>query len=98
MRKGFRKDMIAILRKHGSDVNKPHRFDFYLYVPNKDYADKVEKKLKASGFNAKCSRADRSWLLVASKTITPATANLPDHARFFEQLAVAVGGAFDGWG
>ena len=97
MSKTFAEDVRTALRTNGSDIRKPHVFDFYLYVPMKNYAMIVANKIRRSGFTVKVSRSGRRWLVVASKTIVPATAGLADQARFFEEIAAAVGGEFDGW-
>lgn len=36
-------------------------------------------------------------LCLAKKTLIPEKADLGDQARFFEQIADALGGEFDGW-
>ena len=97
MSKAFAEKVLATLRKNGSDINKPHRFDFFVYVPKRVYTLKAADRVRRSGFAAKVSGSKKPCLVLASKTIIPATANLADHVRFFEQIAAAVGGEFDGW-
>jgi hypothetical protein len=95
----FQNEVLEQLREFGSDLTKPHDFEFYLYVPTKAYAEKAAK-IRSSGFSAaEVSRAasGSGWLCLARKTIIPEHANLSDHARFFEEVAAAVGGDFDGW-
>ena len=100
MSKAFQKEVLGQLRKHGSDISKPHNFEFYLHVPTKAHAEKAVVKIRASSFaGATLSRctSGSGWLCLATKTIVPAKADLADHARFFEQIAAALGGEFDGW-
>ncbi len=93
----FANEILDSLQKNGSRLSKPHEFSFFVEVPVKENALKVEEKCKLSGFHAKTSRSGRRWMVTASKVITPATANLDDYGRFFKQLANAVNGVFDGW-
>ena len=96
----FKNEVLEQLRESGSDLTKPHAFEFYIYVPTQDYANKAAQKIRNSGYSsAEVSRAasGSGWLCLARKTIIPEQADLSDHARFLEQVAAAVGGEFDGW-
>lgn len=96
----FQNEVLEQLRESGSDLTKPHDFEFYLYIPTKAYADKAAEKIRNSGFSAaEVSRpaSGSGWLCLARKTIIPDQANLSNLARFLEQIAAAVGGEFDGW-
>jgi hypothetical protein len=97
MNRAFAKEVLATLRKNGSDVTKPHCFEFYIYVPKQAYAAKAANKIRQSGFAVEISRSGKRWLVLASKTLIPATADLADQGRFFREVAQAVGGDFDGW-
>ena len=100
MSKTFQKGVLKQLREKGSDLTKPHDFEFYLYVPTKPYAAKAAEKIRRNGFSgAEVRRAESGsgWLCLARKTIIPEKADLADHARFLEQVAAALGGEFDGW-
>ena len=100
MSETFEKEVLQQLRANGSDLTKPHGFEFYLYVPTKLYADKAAEKLRASGFSGAeltPAASGSGWLCLARKTIIPEKADLADHARFLEQVAAALGGEFDGW-
>jgi hypothetical protein len=100
MSDAFQKEVLEQLRENGSDITKPHHFEFYLYVPTRPNADKAAEKIRMSGFSsAAVSRATSGggWLCLASKTIVPKQADLAQYARFMEQVATALGGEFDGW-
>jgi hypothetical protein len=97
MSETFAEKVLATLRKNGSDLTKPHRLDFYVYVPKQTYATKAATKIRECGFDTDLSRSGKRWLIVASKTMVPARADLADQGRFFEEVAQAVGGDFDGW-
>ena len=96
----FQKEVLQQLRDNGSDLAKPHDFEFYLYLPTRTLAAKASDKIRESGFSAgEVSRSapGDAWLCVAKKTLVPEKADLADHARFVEQIADALGGEFDGW-
>ena len=100
MSETFQQEVLEQLRESGSDLTKPHNFEFYFYVPTEADADKAVEKIRSSGFStAEVSRAasGSGWLCLARKTIIPDQADLSDHARFLEQVAAAVRGEFDGW-
>jgi hypothetical protein len=93
----FGEEVLATLRRNGSDTTKAHRLDFFVYAPEQASASKAANRICECGFKAEVSRAGKRWLIVASKTLVPATADLAENGRFFEQIAEAVGGDFDGW-
>lgn len=100
MRITFQQEVLQQLRDNGSDLIKPHDFEFYLYFATRALADQAADKIRQSGFteaDVTRSASGTSWLCVATKTIVPATANLADHARFFEESTAALDGEFDGW-
>jgi hypothetical protein len=97
MSKTFAKEVLAMLRKHGSDVSKPHQFEFYLQIPAKPDATQAAREIRRNGFTAKVSRLGKLWVIVAGKKLIPATTDLVEHAHFFQKMALAVGGEFDGW-
>jgi len=93
----FRDEVLSVLRTNGSDTSKPHAVEYHVYVPKKVFTDKMANKVKESGYVVKIQRAGKHWLCIAGKTFVPEEADLNDHARFFDQIANAVGGVFDGW-
>jgi Regulator of ribonuclease activity B len=100
MSETFKQEVLDQLRESGSDIAKPHKFEFYLYVLTKVDADIAAAKMLQSGFlSAKVSKAssDNSWLCLVGKTLVPIESDLNDHARFFREVAAALGGEFDGW-
>lgn len=100
MSAAFQKEVLRQLRRNGSDLSMPHDFEFFIYLPTKAIANAVASQIRRTGFAAaEVSRAGsgNGWLCIASKSLVPSAADLSKHARFFERLAAAGGGEFDGW-
>ncbi len=96
---GFRKEVLKQLRASGSDTNGPHTIEFFLYLPTQSAAETAAKRLRESEFEARVSPSGsgNGWLCKASITLVPITAALNEIGRFFEQMAAALDGDFDGW-
>jgi hypothetical protein len=83
----------------GSDISKPHNFDFYLYVPSEVAARQAADKVRESEFAAEVlpGASGGNWLCRATITIVPEVAPLDEIGNFLEQVATALDGEFDGW-
>jgi hypothetical protein len=82
----FQAEVLQRLRENGSDLTKPHDFEFYVYLTTRPLARKAADKIRQSGFAAaevSRSASGDAWLCVAKKTLIPEKADLADHARFF---------------
>lgn len=95
----FSREVLGQLRNLGSDINKPHNFDFYLYLPSETLAWDAAKSVREKGFAAKVmpSTQGDKWLCRASKTFVPEPEPLHDIDHFFTSLAASLHGVFDGW-
>src|SRR5687767_1013434 len=95
----FRKEVLDQLERMGSDVTRPHGFDFYLYLPTASAAADAAEKVRERDFAAEVTQGTKpgTWLCKATKSITPAVAPLEDIGTFFTQIADALNGEFDGW-
>ena len=92
--------VIAQLKKAGSDLSKPHPIEFFLYVPTREAADRLAAKVRESHFRAEVKPAAQGseWLVLATKSLVPTVANLVEVRNQFTALAVAEKGEYDGWG
>ena len=92
--------VIAQLRKAGSNLSKPHEVEFFLYVPTPDAADRLASKLHALHFGAKVDEAAQGpgWLVLATKSMIPTESALVAIRTQFTALAAAENGEYDGWG
>ena len=99
MSQAFRKEVLDQLSEMGSDTTQPHGFNFYLYVPTQEAARQAADKVRESEFAAEVmpGPSGSNWLCRASITIVPAIAPLDEIGSFFEQVAAALHGDFDGW-
>jgi hypothetical protein len=96
-------DLGAVIRSAlqgaGSDIEKVHAFDFYLYFPAEAGARAAGERLKKESFAVEVRRAANAdeWLCLARKQLTPKTAPFAEYSRIFEMLATEFNGDFDGW-
>jgi hypothetical protein len=94
--------VIEQLRTAGSDVQKPHAVEFFLYFPSEAGALHVAQKLHAMGFvsEVKAAAAGSSlpWLLFATRSMVPRLEELSRLRILLGELATAEQGQYDGWG
>ncbi len=90
---------IAQLKRAGSDLKKPHRVDFYLYLPTREKADNVAFELTAERFCVEVERgaSGNDWLCLATKEIVPDANTLLSLREMLSKLAADYGGEYDGW-
>jgi len=95
----LRTEVLAQLRRDGSDTSKPHGFDFYLYLPTEPAARRAGERLKTNDYRVEIRRAatGTNWLCLAKTTLAPDTAPLAEIGTLFTQLAREFQGDFDGW-
>jgi hypothetical protein len=94
----LRTQVLKELREVESDVSKPHKFDFYLYVPTEEAARAAKKKL-VGDFDVQIQEAalGPGWLCLSRATLIPESAPLEKIGIRFKELAVEFAGEFDGW-
>ena len=92
--------ILAQLRKAGSDLAKPHHPEFFLYAPTEAGAQQVAGKLRADGFSTDVKHAatGTDWLCTARKELILTPDGLADLRRQFGALLASIGGHYDGWG
>lgn len=94
-------DVIAQLRKAGSDLNKTHPVEFFLYFPTEDAARRVGDALFALGFAPAIRPASSGaldWLVLATRTLVPTVEVMRQLRRDLSALSAVEGGEYDGWG
>src|SRR5262245_18281730 len=84
----------------GSDLSKPHKVDFLLYLPDEDRATKTCDVLKKEDYTGKVQRGAQGpqWQCLATNSLVPSHAEIVAIGRHMEDLAKLHGGSYDGWG
>ncbi len=99
-------DIIAQLKRNGSDVTKPTDVVHYLYIPARRDAEEASRRSVAAGYRAAVGEplgklpngtVEKRYSVVAHKTMVPSLGNVRRARTFFESLAHRFGGEYDGW-
>jgi hypothetical protein len=87
------------LSEAGSDLSKPHPFDFYLYHSEQSGAELLCSALNSEGFEVRIGEGATGgdWLCLASFTMLPTIENLTELDTTFTRLIDQYGGEYDGW-
>jgi|SRR5208282_5035561 len=97
----FRAEVLQQLNKLDSDTRRPHNFDFYLYLPSEPAAKAAAEKVRDSKLlvhaQVVSNISGEKWLCRVTTTLVPEIAPLDEFGKFFEQVATALQGDFDGW-
>jgi len=97
----FRVEVLQQLHNMGSDTSRPHSFDFYLYLPSELAAKAATEKVRDSKLlihaQVGSNISGEKWLCRVTTTLVPEVAPLDEIGKFFEQVATALQGDFDGW-
>ncbi len=90
---------LESLREAGSDMTRPHPFDFYLYHPEQAGARQICEQLTAQGFGTQVQEGAVAgeWLCLVDRTMVPTLENLNAIQATLAELAGQLGGEYDGW-
>ena len=93
------RDVLDQLRAAGSDLNKPHRIEFYLYLASEADAEAVGRELRPMGYAVAVRPGvnGTNWLCLASRTMLPTIQGLSEARGVLSPLALRYRGAYDGW-
>ena len=88
------------LARAGSDLTRPHRIEFFLYLPERAAADAVAQELSAEGYATEVSQEEQAsdWLCLATRVLVPDMAALRSCRGRLTALAESHQGVYDGWG
>jgi hypothetical protein len=91
--------VLAALRKAGSELDLPHPLRHYLYVPERSGADAAADCLRREGFKAevKLGALGDQWLVLATHLMVPTPDGVARVRARFEQLAAEHHAEYDGW-
>lgn len=95
----LRVEVVAQLKRTGSDVSKVHQFDFYFYMPTESRSKGIAEELQKQGLQTRISPSAKgfSWLCLASGAFVPDSPKLREFGELFLKLSTKHGGEFDGW-
>jgi regulator of RNase E activity RraB len=101
-RRGIDGDASTIeeLARAGSDLSRPHRIEFFLYLPSRPAADGVAEELRREGFlvEVQAEQDSADWLCLATREMLPDLGALRRWRDRLTALAEARQGVYDGWG
>jgi hypothetical protein len=91
--------IIAHLRKAGSNLAKPHHILFFLKVPPGEGASRLVSKLRELNFDANVDRfaTDTLLLVVATKSLSPSDTDFVSLRKQLSALALEEKGEYEGW-
>ena len=92
-------EVLDQLRSAGSNLTKPHRIEFYLFLPSQADAEAAAAELRSMGYSVTVGGGpnQNNWLCLASRTMMPTMQELTDARVLFKGLALRYKGAYDGW-
>ena len=92
--------VLIQLKKAGSNLSKPHKIEFFLYLPGEAAAKTAASRIQEQGFQTtvKARLTSTDWLCAARKTMVPELSELQRIRRDFDRLTHELGGHYDGWG
>jgi regulator of RNase E activity RraB len=93
-------DNLEELARAGSDLERPHEIEFFLYFEARSEAEAVAEQVRREGFVAEIrpTETENCWLCLATRVMRPELAELRQLRARFTALTEASGGAYDGWG
>ena len=88
------------LRKRGADLARPRHVLHFLYFADQTSAQSAAATLSAGGYDTTVGPPDDSvaaWLVRAETTRVVDETTVPAYRHWFEHVADAHGGEYDGW-
>ena len=67
------KDLAVLqrLKELGSDLNKPHTVDFFLYFPSEEQARSAASEIEREGYKVRVDRAPTPWWRISRSVPFP---------------------------
>ena len=92
--------VVAQLRRAGSDVSRPHKVDFFLLFTSEQSAKGAAVELTRREFQVDGAPTQRQavWTCQASRLMVPKESELQQLRSELSALAHTYGGTYDGWG
>ncbi len=92
-------EVLARLRKQGSDLSKPHRVEFFLHFPTRTSAVRAAESVQAAGFSTELGlgTGTEHHVVCATREMVPDKSALADIRARFDVLASSFGGTYEQW-
>lgn len=103
----FDREIVRELVAAGSDVNKPARVLYSLYIPSRSDAETAARQLRSAGYGASVQlplgklpdgRKETRYWLVATDRAAPSLGHARRARRYFDAVARHYHGEYSGWG
>ncbi len=98
--------VLQALAAAGSDLSKSTDIVFYLYIPERDDAERCYTELWEHGYRARVSTplgelpsgaSEHRWSVISNLEAVPTPATILASRELMEHLAQKFGGDYDGW-
>lgn len=91
---------LGELARAGSNLEKRHEMEFFLYLPNQSAAEEVAGQLSNEGFQVEVQPGESppEYLCLATRSMSPELGELHRLRRYLTAVAESRDGAYDGWG
>ncbi len=92
--------VVFELAKAGSDLDKEHLIEFFIYFNEQEVAESAVVDLEKDGFETELdiSASSDEWLLLAKKSMPLSVYELQKIRKRFDALTSDGKGVYDGWG
>ena len=92
-------EALSQLRAAGSNLAKPHKVEFYLYVPSEAAAEAAAAAIRPLGYTVAVSAGEdeTNWLCLSSRTMLPTIEEITVARSLFKGMALKYQGAYGGW-
>ena|SRR5262249_44700412 len=103
------REVLKLLRGHGSDLSKPHQIVYYFYFKSKSSAQAAAERLEKEGCRIqrisvsptsswwRCLFGIGEWSCIVEKVMVPNEAAVFKTTDLFNTIAATHGGEYDGW-
>lgn len=92
--------ILRLLKKRGSNLNKPHAIEYYVYFKTKTGARKARSLLRKKGFHVELltDSSGRRWICLSIREMLPRYEAIQRTKKALDRFAMPLGGRCDGWG
>jgi hypothetical protein len=91
---------LEALRRHGANLSKPHKAQYYSNFPSEAQMGAARKELLAAGYTvvrAAQAGKDQPWVLILTRTMPLSTENVRSSRQTVSGAVTRHGGRYDGW-